>query len=178
MIRSRYGNRQYIYSDKWCVSVINYNSGYIFGHSLICVEGISCDNNIFVNYYEIKASMLQESTCFCFSINLYGVISDVRIRENVEYDMRYDKCRTKCFSSIHRDKVISMIESIKLDKYTTLNYNSTGNNPIKFQLVGNNTILSDIDKGNNCAGWCIEKLSILDVCDNSGKTIPFKLVMF
>lgn len=184
----------------WAISVLNTGS-LLTGHSVIVVEGLKEDDSFFpkrfIGHYDIKAKPFEGQSSLG---NTKGFISKVTIEENekVTFEGKEDYYRFHS-KTYYRSplEAKAMIESIKKDKQLVAPYkekrdtekanapknitnlaleeylqSKIGEPPLKYQLVGKNSLLADDGAGDNCAGWVLEKLAIANIGDGSGKPKP------
>jgi hypothetical protein len=79
-------------------------------------------------------------------------------------------------------KAEEMIVAIKLDKSVCEKADAgqgPGNGPDKteyppYQMLGKDSMFTNPENGDNCAGWCLKKLAIAGIGDGTGKPMPAK----
>jgi len=173
--------------DLWVVSVLNTvqgAAGLIDGHSAIVVEGVEPDGTPFIGQYDIAAA--QDPTRETKEINTKGYISKIKCYENRENKRNYEKEKFPAESVyVEPAKAKAMITAIKVDaERATPGYENatsiraSGGSPrldrqgqpyeaILYQRLGKEhwlvKSLGNPAAGDNCAGWCVEKLKIAEV---------------
>lgn len=184
-MNSKINNKFDYDSDKWVVSIINTAPGK--GHSVIVVEGQIkvVDEKFFPTYkefigqYDISANA--QDVGYGCGINTSGYITKIRCYENEQCTRDYEKAKypSKSFWVTPSDAQ-AMIDSIKNDADYIQNAWDTGNvdQLLKYQNLGKHHPLVELfgepDKGDNCTGWCLEKLAIAGIGDGKGKPKPTK----
>jgi len=172
-------NEQY-----WLISIINTGdkSG---GHAALVVEGMESNPpnfflKNFIGQYDIAANAEEQQSN---SLNTKGYITKIKCFEDEQNKRDYEQAHYPARTyKVPRDKARAMIAAIKRDaEYTRLamenmdkekhgdvNYHrdaTTGEiiRPFSFQYLGSTHPLvkffGNADDGNNCAGWCLAKLT-------------------
>ena len=194
MPQSKINSKFEFNKNKWVVSVLNTQpSLFSGGHAAIVVEGEEMDGKPFIGQYDIGAygdDRLQAN-----SINIKDDITNIKCFENAdnrkafpktERDKKdsYEEKKYPAMSyNVSPDAAKKMIASIKEDKERTEKARQNGfdekGEPIrflKFQRLGKHhplvKIFGDPNEGNNCAGWCLEKLAVAGIGDETGKPKP------
>lgn len=179
-------NKEFDYNhNKWVVSIINTASGQ--GHSAIVVEGqIKGDDSKFhptyknfIGQYDISANA-QDDGDGC-GINTNGYITKIKCFENERCKRDFEKANYPSKSYwVRPDDAQKMIQSIKADAIKIERAWATNDmsQMLKYQKLGKHHILvqlfGDPEKGDNCTGWCLEKLAIAGIGDGKGKPKPTK----
>lgn len=181
---SRINSKHEFNENFWLISVVNTGNRFK-GHSVLVVEGITkiSDDNasffnqqLFVGRYDITAELYEQQDS---SINLKGYINEVRIKEGSTYEAvltrDYGQFSSKTHPPVEYIKVQKMLESIHADKKKVALSLQQGSGFLEFQQVGKNSLLADEGRGDNCAGWILEKLAIVGIGDGTAKPVPAKV---
>ena len=193
-IPSRINPKYIITPEKWVISVMNTGS-ILGGHSVMVIEGIGqyservglFGNGFFVNQYDIRAIVFESGSSS--ASNCKGIISEVRCFEGNEHTRDYSKFPAKShycdpnrakemIYSIHQDKQkvesfmkeihnIENIETKEAQQERLAALLSSEDKYLKYQTRGAHGILTKISDGDNCAGWCNEKLAIAGIGDGT-----------
>jgi hypothetical protein len=173
-------NETYEYNENiWIISVVNTTGSIVAGHTAIVVEGLEKMDGIyekpFIGQYDIAANAEEESC-----INVKGYITKIKCFENEENKRDYAKEKYPALSYyVEPIKAKEMIRSVKEDALKTKQAMTIGSyvDLLRYQKLGKNHLLTqllgDPLNGDNCTGWCLEKLAIAGVGNGNGKPKPF-----
>ena len=169
---------------------------FFSGQAAIVVEGFKIVDDKpqkFIGEYYIKA--MQWGKPKLSGINKIGYITKIRCFENDQNILHY--CSKKFLHRSHNVLVTNakkMIEAIKKDAVQTekawenkerpqrlppLNVDANGKaiTFLPYQFIGMNHPLVKLfgrsADGDNCAGWCLQKMKIAGIGDGTGKPTPF-----
>lgn len=196
MPKSVINNDFEITENKWVVSILNTTRSLTEGHSAIVVEGIENDSThiykkSFIGQYDITSSS-DESQSGC--VNPTGYITKVKIFENEENKRNYkeEKFPAKSYyvlPILAKKMIVAIKEDEKRTKQAMENWSRESTRkplildesqnpitPLKYQKLGKNHLLvgffGSTAAGDNCTGWCLEKLAIAGIGDGTGKPKP------
>lgn len=188
-------NSQFQFGEEiWCVSVIN-TGVKLGGHSVLVVEGLKRGvknfPELFVGQYDIRARTFSPPKSVLE--NAKGLLTEVRCFEENEYKRNYSEYKGKSYL-VTPNNVNQMIASIKADKEKVDKFMQELNkievedahnqdekltalfskeeNYLKYQQLGKHSVFTDPQEGDNCAGWCNEKLAVAGVGDGKEKPKP------
>ncbi len=149
------------------------------GHSMILVEGIQregekvFDQNPFIRQCDINAIPYEnEGSC-----NPKGEITKIRIYEEYDENKDYSIYPAKSYY-VDPIKVRKMMDSIENDQEQVQRAHQGLADPLRYQRLGRNhflvKILGSSEDGDNCAGWCLQKLALAGIGNGDGKPVPSK----
>lgn len=160
---------------KWVISILNTGSPFT-GHAVLLLEGLKLDGTLFVVRYDIQAELWRESQS---SVNKKGYISEIRCIENPRHVGEYKKYTHNSFyiSNVRKagetqsevEKLIAGIEEDRCRVEAYKKYVADGKKPtatvepVLYQFLGKQGCCVDPDDGDNCAGWCLDKLEAAGV---------------
>lgn len=189
---------------KWVVSLVNtidQGTGKWLGHTVIVVEGIRDNGNLFIGEYDIQAAALKKSSLGSIG-NTEGVICDIRcnpdsfdepkINRAAKFEGAFRDYRHKDFSAkswfTTANAAINMIQTIEAEALSLSTEINEAHNEMReadlplYQTAGASRYsIFGGNGGHNCVTWAEEKLKIAGINHSSvidpKKAIPAVHVM-
>ena len=187
---------------KWVVSVLNTTGSLIDGHAAIVVEGMeedrfSLNKKLFIGQYDISANSETgglNPQGYITKIKCYENEENKRDYEKERYpsqsyyvtrlaawkmiaSIQADRARTaQAMENWARDSRNSKKGEHEQKESLIVDLDGKPIEPLLYQKLGKHhpfvKLLFDPEKGDNCAGWCLEKLAIAGIGDGTGIPKP------
>ncbi len=187
---------------KWVVSVLNTTRSLIEGHIAIVVEGIeedhfSLNKKIFIGQYDISAAAEGGSINpqgYISKIKCFENGENKRDYEKERYPgqsyyvtrlaawkmiaaIKADYARTEqAMENYARKKRNLRKEEYEVKESLIVDLDGKPIEPLPYQKLGKHhpfvKLLFNPEQGDNCAGWCLEKLAIAGIGDGTGIPKP------
>ncbi len=162
----------------WVVSIVNTKgNNLVAGHAVIVLEGLDSAQKHFINQYDMTSNS-PENMPGQSSFNEKGYITKIRCYEYEENRQDYSNPFPHRSYYISPERAEKMIDAIKREAELTKVAMSNLSKPesqkerdengkiielLRYQKLGRNPLVlmfGNTEHGNNCAGWCQEKMDI------------------
>ncbi len=163
--------------EVFVVSLVNIGDP-ILGHATLVVEGVRTkdvgsfsEDELFIGQYDIVVEY-EDSVLQNINPNRSGIIKEIRIFESNSYGKDYTQYRSESYL-VDVDNVDRMLESIMEDHEIVEQSKQGICEPLLYQRLGKDhpwiNLFSLNENGDNCMGWCLEKLAIAEVLESQNK---------
>lgn len=189
-MKSSCANVDYIFNkEKWVVSIINTRrlntaEQIAGGHAVMLIEGYNSSGDEFIRLYDIRAKPWknQNDDSILEGNNKKGYISEIRHFDTLPPNINDYQANSFYITPEQASQIIKLV---KADKKQVNAYNSylalskdekdkqhNPPEPLLYQLFGKDSPFTNENNGDNCAGWCLNKLKTVGVDVNGVKPKP------